>query len=258
MKSYSLIDRPFLMKYLFYPRKDFQDCPPRAFDCSIPVDKDVDISARFYVHEKSCPWVLYFHGNGEVVCDYDNIAPFYNNQNINLVVADYRGYGNSGGTPSFENIIKDAHTLFKAVKEELDRRGFPKDLWIMGRSLGSISALELASSYPDEIKGFVIESGFISVVRLIRHLGIPAPGVDLDKLDQECLEVVRNISLPALVIHGQLDNLVPVQEARLLYENLGSEQKDLLIIPYADHNNVIIIDPEQYFKSVQRFIKETG
>jgi len=258
MKSYSLVDHPLLLKYLFHPRKDFHGCPPKAFDSSVQVDKDIYISTRFYVKEKNCPWVLYFHGNGEVVSDYDNIAPFYNNRNINLVVADYRGYGSSSGSPSFENIIKDAHILFKAVREELDKRNFPKDLWIMGRSLGSISALELAYNYTDEIKGLIIESGFISVARLIWHLDIPAPGIDLDRLDQECLDVVKNISLPSLIIHGQFDNLVPAQEAKDLYNNLGTDQKNLLIIPYADHNNIIIIDPDQYFETVQKFIKETS
>ena len=120
------------------------------------------------------------------------------------------------------DLPRDAQAIFEAVKKELIRRGFSNSLWIMGRSLGSISALELAYRYPDSIRGLIIESGFCSVVRIIRHLNIPAPGIDLEKIDQECVEMIRKISVPALVMHGERDTLVPVKEAKDLYQELGS------------------------------------
>ena len=133
-------------------------------------------------------------------------------------------------------------------------RGFSKDLWVMGRSLGSISALELADRYPDRIRGLIIESGFCSVVRILTHLGIPASGVDLKKIDEESVEMIRKISAPALVMHGERDTLVPVQEARDLYQNLGNERKQLLIIPAATHNDIMIVGFEKYFDTLEQFI----
>ena len=47
------------------------------------------------------PTILFFYGNGETAADYDNIAPIYNQVGLNFFVADYRGYGQSGGSPSF-------------------------------------------------------------------------------------------------------------------------------------------------------------
>jgi hypothetical protein len=255
MPDYSLIDQPLLLNFLFYPRKDFQACPQNAFDSLVPVDDNVFISCRFYVGDKIWPWILFFHGNGEVVSDYDEIAPFYHQKKLNLVVADYRGYGASGGSPTFANLIKDAHSLFKAIKKELFKKGLGQELWIMGRSLGSISALELAYHYSDKINGLIIESGFASVVRLIRHLGLPSPGINLNQFEQECLDIVRRISIPALIIHGQYDHLVPLQEARNLFEYLGTTQKQLVIIPNADHNNIMFADFAQYFETIQRFIR---
>jgi len=76
-----------------------------------------------------------------VVSDYDEIAPFYTERGLNLVVADYRGYGMSEGIPTLTHIVRDAHTKFKGTKKELTNRGYRDELWIMGRSLGSISAL---------------------------------------------------------------------------------------------------------------------
>ena len=254
MPDYSQIDRSPLLGFLFYPRRDFTPCPQGAFDFFVPVDPGVSISCRFHLGDKSWPPILYFHGNGEVVSDYDAIARFYHQRRINLIVADFRGYGASDGSPTFTNLVQDAHRIFGAVKEELSQKGIPPDLWVMGRSMGSISALELADHYPHQMKGLVIESGFASVTRLIKHLGLPVQGIPLEAIEQERMHMIRKISVPTLLIHGELDNLVPLQEAKDLFENLGAVQKKLLIIPKADHNNILFADLEQYFGAIQKFL----
>ena len=255
MPDYSQIDRSPLVGFLFYPRRDFTPCPQGAFDFFVPVDRGVSISCRFYLRDEAWPQILYFHGNGEVVSDYDEIAPFYHARRINLIVADFRGYGASDGSPTFANLVQDAHRILGAVKEELSQKEIPLDLWVMGRSMGSISALELADQDPLQIKGLVVESGFASVTRLIKHLGLPAYGIDLEPIEQERMNRIRKISVPALILHGELDNLVPLQEAKDLYENLGTARKKLVIIPKADHNNILFADPEQYFGAIQKFIE---
>ncbi len=257
MADYSQIDRSALLSFLFYPRRDFTPCPEGAFDLLIPAEGEISISCRFYARNKRWPWLLYFHGNGEVVSDYDEIAPFYHQREINLVVADYRGYGASGGSPNFTSLFQDAHSILKGAQEELIRRGLEKDLWVMGRSMGSLSAVELAYHYPDRMKGIVIESGFASVTRLIRHLNLPSRGIDLDPIEKERLAMIRKISTPSLIIHGELDMLVPLQEAKDLYQVLGSARKKLVVIPNADHNTIMFSGLKQYFAEIQEFIEAT-
>jgi len=257
MIDYSQIDQPPILRYLFYPREDFTFCPEFGFDLSVPVDDHVSISCRFYTGHREGPWILFFHGNGEVVSDYDGIAPLYLQRKLNLVVADYRGYGASDGVPTLRNLVQDAHGILEKAREELSRRNFRDHLWVMGRSLGSISALELASQHQDTIKGLIIESGFPSVVRIITHLGIPAPGIDLKAVDDACLERIGKISMPTLIIHGEEDTLVPLQEARDLYQHLGTDEKELLIIPSANHNDIMFVGYPGYFEALQRFMEKT-
>ena len=257
MIDYSPLDQPFLRQFIFYPRKDFTPCPGNAFDLFIWVADGVSISCRFYTGQHEWPWVLFFHGNGEVVSDYDEISPFYHQKELNLVVADYRGYGVSSGIPTLTDLAQDAHTIFKKVREELSIKNLRKDLWVMGRSLGSISALELASHYQREMKGLIIESGFPSVVRIMTHLGVPAHGMDLQKIDQECLERIQKILLPTLIIHGEQDWLVPLENAKDIYQHLGTKEKDLLIIPSATHNDIMLVGFKEYFDSLQQFIEKT-
>jgi len=257
MTDYSSLDQPSILTYVFYPREDFTPCPPNAFDIFVAVAEGIRISCRFYMGYHEWPWILFFHGNGEVVSDYDETAPLYHQKKLNLVVADYRGYGASHGTPTLTNLSQDSHAIFKEVREELSRRRLRKDLWIMGRSLGSLSALELAYQHQEVIKGLIIESGFPSVVRIIKHLGIPAHGIDLEKIDRECLERTQKIFVPCLIIHGEQDFLVPVENARDLYQHLGTEEKELFVIPLATHNDIMWVGFKDYFRALQRFIEKT-
>ncbi len=255
--DYSQIDQPFFLQFIFYPRRDFTPCPENAFDLMVTVEDPILISSRFYLGHPQWPWILFFHGNGEVVSDYDGIAPFYHRIGLNLVVSDYRGYGLSQGSPTLTHLVRDCHFIFHGVKEELSRRNLQGDLWVMGRSLGSISAIELAYHHQDSMKGLILESGFPSVVRLMHHFGMPAFGTDLKKIDQGCLEMIRGIMLPTLIIHGEEDQLVPLENARDLYHHLGAKEKELLIIPGATHNDIMMVGFPIYFEAIKRFVKKT-
>ena len=258
MPDYREIDNSPALSYIFYPRNSHSKPPRDAFDKSITVVEGVAITCRFYKGDDDWHWIVFFHGNGEVVSDYDNIAPLYTKHKLNLVVADYRGYGASGGNPTLTDLVHDAPILFKAIKEELSRRGQREDVWLMGRSLGSISALELAYNHCDQIKGLIIESGFPSITRLILHLGLPAGAIDLEPIYEACISMVRKITTPTLIIHGEFDMLVPLKEAENLYNEIGVKDKELVIISGADHNDIMFTGLNQYFSAIQRFVERTN
>lgn len=251
--EYSIIDNPLLLQYIFYPRKGSSLCPPGAVDISVKVEKGVSISCRFHSGDRKWPTILYFHGNGEVISDYDDVGPYYKKEGLNFLVVDYRGYGTSEGTPSFTGMMKDAHIILSEVRKLLLEDGFEGPLWVMGRSLGSASALELAYHYPSQINGLIIESGFTSAGRFLKHLNLLPPGIDLEEFNTDCLERLQEVAMPVLVIHGEYDDLVPLQEAKDLYENIGSGAKEMIVIP-ADHNTVMIAYIDYYFEDIKKFI----
>jgi uncharacterized protein len=258
MPDYTRIDDSHLLNYIFYPRRDFARPPKDAFDLFVPVEPGVEVSCRFYVGDGNWPLILYFHGNGEVVSDYDHIAPIYNQRELNLVVADYRGYGASGGLPTLTAISSDCHLIFAAVKEEISKRKFEGGLWIMGRSLGSISAIELAYRSKHDFRALIIESGFVSILPVMKHLGLSLEiDAEADRILQEALTMVRDIKLPAFIIHGEDDTLVPLEEAKRFYDNLGSAEKRLVVIPGADHNDIMFTGIDRYFEAIKKFIAST-
>ena len=252
--DYSKLDQPHILGFVFYPRADWTAPPPGATDHLVPVEDGISISCRFHPSSESAPSILFFHGNGEVVYDYDGIAPLYNRVGINLFVADYRGYGQSGGMPSFSNTVADAHIIFNYFGDSLRANGYSGPLFIMGRSLGSLSAVELASSYPQEMKGLILESGFASAGRLLGYLSYAFQSPHLDEFEKASLEQIRSITMPVLIIHGEYDEIIPHEQALVFYQNVGSEDKRLLTIPGAGHNDILLVGMEQYFSAIKEFV----
>lgn len=252
--EYSALDRPELLQILFYPRKDYTPPPPGSTDHSIEVEEGISIACRFYTHSQEAPTILYFHGNGEVVYDHDYFAPLYNRLGINLFVADYRGYGSSGGAPNFTSLFADAHRIFKGFIEVLQKANYSSKVFIMGRSLGSIPAVELAFHYGQEIKGLIVESGFGSMVSLLDRLGFSRESLAITDAGFPNLSKVESITMPTLVIHAEFDTIAPLAGAKELFEHSMSERKRMLTIPGASHNDLLLLGTEPYFEAIREFV----
>jgi len=189
-----------------------------------------------------------------VVCDYDGIASLYNREGINLFVADYRGYGQSGGAPSFSNTVADAPIILDYFHDSLRAGGYTGPLFVMGRSLGSLSAVELAANSPQNLKGLIIESGFASAGRLIGYLMPVFGSVQMEEFEKANLEKIHSVTMPVLIIHGQYDEIIPHEQAEVFHENVGSKDRKLLTIPGAGHNDIMLIGMQQYFSAVKEFV----
>ncbi|WAC06837.1 MAG: hypothetical protein OS130_11330 [Thermodesulfobacteriota bacterium] len=89
----ALQDRREVLSRLFYTRKELSEIPvtAKAMTSFITVDEGISIGCRFYPTKKETATIFYFHGNSEIASDYDYVAPLYNEINVNIFVADYRG-----------------------------------------------------------------------------------------------------------------------------------------------------------------------
>jgi fermentation-respiration switch protein FrsA (DUF1100 family) len=257
----SLLDRPEILRFIFYPRIEDDPTPrtPGATNVWVPVGDDVTIGCRFYHAQEKGPSILFFHGNGEIVSDYDFIAPLYVDRGINLFVADYRGYGFSGGTPTTTCMIEDAHLIFQHFMEFLEKNRYVGPVFVMGRSLGSAPALELGLRNQNHMAGVIIESGFADTIDLLKSLGIPIVGLEGDEGDAfSNLEKMRGILLRTLIIHAERDHLIPVHHARDLYAASPAQDKRLVIIPDANHNDLLMVGSDIYFRAVTDFVSAQG
>ena len=253
MDDYSAFDDPGLIAHLFYPRSD-QTPPatdPSIRELIIPVEDGIHIGGKLFVSGGTAPSILFFHGNGEIVNDYNDLGPLFRGIGINFIPVDYRGYGRSNGTPSVSSMMSDCHSIYTYLRRYLDENGFTGKFIIMGRSLGSASALELVSSHPEEVDGLIIDSGFAFVLPLLRVIGIQPDRLGLREEEGfRNFDKIKKFIRPTLIIHAEHDQIIPYHEGRKLYESSPAKDKKLLTIPHADHNTIFMYGLNEYMAAI--------
>ena len=252
----SPLDRPEVLAYLFYPRSGFaRDSSADIRDLSIPVAEGVEVGARCHLADPAATNILFFHGNGEIAEDYDDIGALYVERQINFVAVDYRGYGRSTGRPTASTLLADSHAVLDFVADWLNRRGYTGPLIVMGRSLGSAPALELVHRHSDRIAGLILESAFAHTGPLLRRIGVhPAALAGFEESQGfRQLDKIRTFAKPTLVIHAEHDHLIPFADGQALYDASPAPDKHLLKIPRADHNTIFAVGLRPYLDSVESF-----
>jgi pimeloyl-ACP methyl ester carboxylesterase len=261
-RSYDVLDRPEILSVLFYPRRDVSAgrAVAGAHAVRIEVAPGLAVGGRVYPAEKDDPIILYFHGNGEIASDYDSIAPLYNRLGITLFVVDFRGYGASDGSPTATALVADSRVCFARAREIVKQAAGiePRNLYVMGRSLGSAAALEVAHTASAGVDGLIIESGFAYTFPLIERIGFLQIGDAFEYKDGfGNLEKIAEISIPTLIIHGERDWIIPIGDAEVLYEASAASDKRLVRVPGAGHNDLMLVGRRPYFEAIATFCGRT-
>jgi fermentation-respiration switch protein FrsA (DUF1100 family) len=259
--DYSVLDRPEVLQFLFHPRPELAPPPLQSAesaapeiekDILIPIEEGVAIGARFHMAAKSGANILFFHGNGEIVADYDELGPVYNQLGINFLAADYRGYGRSTGRPTVSAMMQDCHVIFECVQTWLEQNNFAGPLILMGRSLGSASVLELAAVSGGSIDGLIVESGFAYAAPLLQLLGIDPDALGFkEESGFRNIDKIRKFNKSTLIIHAEYDHIIPFSDGEALYNACPSPDKVFLKIPGANHNDIFMRGFQEYLAAVK-------
>ena len=237
--------------YLFHPRRGKHDADTVMF----PVSEKIKISGQWYPAGKTGPLLLFFHGNGEIATDYEFLAYHFNSLQIGLLVVDYRGYGSSDGNPAASTMLEDAHAIYDQLPDFAKTQGIdPRAVLVMGRSLGSAAAIELAANAQRKPSALILDSPFAETWGLIRRLGgEPPKGATEDDGFANETKMAR-VTMPCLIIHGSEDRIIPHIEGQRLYDAARSQEKRLLTIAGAGHNDLLSVDGEGYFHVVGELV----
>jgi pimeloyl-ACP methyl ester carboxylesterase len=177
--------------------------------------------------------VLFTHGNaGNIASQAAFMRPFLS-AGFDALVFDYRGYGASSGHASEEHLYEDAERAY----EYLERDGIaPHNLLIVGHSLGTAVATELASTR--ESAGVVLAAPFTSLPAAMRER-VPWFPVGLLRWTRERFDSeshIANVSAPMLFVVASADRIVPRAAARALYES-AKGRRSWVEVP-GGHNDV--------------------
>lgn len=258
-KDYSVLDHPDVCAKIFHPRTEtgYESTAHPDGDHLVLVEGDIHVGLKFHVRRADNVNILFFHGNGEIAADYDDVGPHYDKIGANLIIADYRGYGRSGGRPSVTTMMNDCHVIFCYVEQWLRDNGLKGPFIVMGRSLGSASAYELASCHSSRMDGLIVESGFAFARPLLQLLGIDVDAIGFDENSGFAnLFKAAAYQGPTLFIHAEHDQIIPYSDGKALYDVSPSEKKRILMIPGADHNDILLQGWGDYFGAIKQFLSE--
>lgn len=252
--TYSKLDQPEALANIFFPIKtERNQAPINAIDIDVEVEDNVTLGCRFYGASLDAPNVIYFHGNGESVEAYDEIASRFTAIGINIFMTTYRGYGWSGGIPTVTSMYADAAVLFDYARQWFKDNSYSAPIFIMGRSLGSAPAIEIAKDKDDLIKALIIESGFADTLPLAESLGLDTEGLT----EEDCFNnraKIGEVKRSTMILHGSCDTLIPAAQAENLQSFCGARGKQFHLIPGADHNTMIETGGDLYFETIKKFM----
>lgn len=194
--------------------------------------------------EAAGPVVIFAHGNaGNLYWRAPLLAAFVRGTGARTVMFDYSGYGGNGGHPSEEAVYRDGLTVYDHVA----RQGVsPGRIILYGESLGSAVALAVAGERP--VAGVVLQSAFSSAsslaLRLYRWLPLTALLVRGEFPNARRL---AGLEVPALVVHGTRDEIIPFAEGQRLAA-AAPQSAELLPIPGACHNDLFEVAGGDYLR----------
>ncbi len=174
--------------------------------------------------------VVFFHGNAESAAQNLPLARALSSEGVDVVLAEYRGYGGEPGRPDETGLYADGTALLGA----LEREGVTRDrLVLVGRSLGTGVAVEMALRFPPSL--LILVSPYTSLTDLGRSLiGPLAPLLVPDRFDN--LGKIARLTCPVVILHGTKDDVIPFR----MGEKLAAAGKNVRFLPLEGrtHNDI--------------------
>jgi fermentation-respiration switch protein FrsA (DUF1100 family) len=203
---------------VFHPSTDKQswfEAPPgvEVHDVWLQSKDGQRIHGWWLPYPNSDGAVLYCHGNAGNVTHW--AARAYGLRTAlgrGVLVIDYPGYGKSSGVPGEAGCCAAA----EAGHAWLCTKVSPQRIVLLGESLGGGVATELATRLPHE--ALVLMRTFTSIPDIARQRIVTYSSAPLVRNTFDNLGRIRHCPKPIFIAHGDRDRVIPLSQARQLYE----------------------------------------
>ena len=173
--------------------------------------------------------ILFLHGNAGTLENRIYKINYFKDIDINFLLLSWRGFSGNNGNPSEKGIYEDARSAVKWLK---NKGILEKNIIIYGESLGTGAAVEIAQN--KDFAGVILESPFTSMIDAgkDKYPFFPVRLLLKDKYESD--KKIKNIKSPILIMHGEVDRIVPFWMGKKMYE-LANEPKYSYFSKNDDH-----------------------
>ncbi|MFQ5990491.1 MAG: alpha/beta hydrolase [Candidatus Methylomirabilales bacterium] len=193
--------------------------------------------------------LLFFHGNAGNISHRLDSLKIFSDLRLSTLIFDYRGYGQSEGTPSEEGTYRDAEAVWRYVTER--RSATAREVVLFGRSLGAAVAVHLAARHTPG--ALILESAFTSIPELAGDVYPFLPARWLARFRYSTEVYLRSVSCPVLIVHSRDDEIIPFAHGRRLFA-VANEPKQLLEIR-GGHNDGFFVSGKSYVDGFDIFLQ---
>ena len=210
----------------------------------------VRLHGWFVAAERPRFTVIVFNGNAGNRAYRGPLAAALRAQGHSVLLFDYRGFGESGGSPTESGLAEDA----RAAREQVTMRADVDAARVVyfGESLGTAVATRLAAEHPPA--ALILRSPFASMTEVGRF-HYPMLPVSLLLRDRYAsVERIGTVHCPLLVIAGDRDRIIPLAHSRALFD-AAAGPKRLVVIPGADHNDESLFAGRRMMDAIREFLE---
>jgi uncharacterized protein len=192
--------------------------------------------------------LLICHGNGGNIGDRLHPIGMFHELGLNVLIFDYRGYGESEGTPSEEGTYRDAQAAWQHLAVE--RNTPPDKIVVYGRSLGGAVAAWLAGQVAPA--ALILEATFTSIPDMGARLYPWLPVRLLCRYRYNTLAQLEHIGCPVLIAHSRGDDMVPFAHGQKLFA-AAREPKTFFELT-GNHNEGEVLASPAYRRALDNFL----
>jgi len=215
---------------------------------TLPTADGEKLAAWWVPHERAEGTVLIFHGNAGNISHRIDYLTMFRRLGYSTLLVDYRGYGQSTGSPSEEGTYRDAEAAWQWLTRE---RGVPaRDIVVLGESLGGAVAVWLAARVNP--RALVIASCFTSVPELGAQVYPFLPVRLISRFSYDSRATIKSVKAPVLIAHSREDDIIPFAHGRALYE-AAQEPKQFLEMR-GGHNDGFIFMRQEWVAQLAAFL----
>jgi len=238
---------------IFYPERTLAATPQNIGlpfeDVSITTQDQVKLHGWLIKAPRAKSTLIFFHGNAGNIGGRLGKIDLFHHLGLNVLIIDYRGFGNSGGYPTEKGIYKDATATYDYLMQRDDMQG--QHVISYGASLGGAVAVDLATRR--DVACLIVDSSFSSAVDMAKRIYPFIPSF-LIRSKMDSIKKIKNISTPVLFIHSVEDETVPIVLGKKLYE-AASEPKEFIEIT-GGHNDGHIHAGDKIRNGIQTFLNK--
>lgn len=194
--------------------------------------------------------VLFFHGNAGNISHRLDYLKMFKQLGYNTLLFDYRGYGQSSGTPSESGTYLDAQATWRYLIET--QRIAPAQIVLFGESLGGAVAAWLAARENPGL--LVLASTFTSVPDLAAEIYPFLPVRWISRFQYNTMESLKSVTCPVFIAHSPQDEIIPFEHGQQLFQ-VASEPKQFLTLQ-GGHNTGFIFMQPAWIKSLGKFMDD--